>query len=134
MNLSDSRCGCSAEVKDAWNINEFVGHYDDSGNFVNACPPGPPTPAPPPSLAPTPPPPLPACVGDATTWNSGYGDCESYGSGGKNAGWCTDQDKGVSANAACPQCGQCVATSAAATTPAAAPPTAPPTAPKKTAG
>eukprot|EP00928_Gymnodinium_smaydae_P067154 TRINITY_DN5009_c0_g1_i2.p1 TRINITY_DN5009_c0_g1~~TRINITY_DN5009_c0_g1_i2.p1 ORF type:complete len:231 (-),score=26.94 TRINITY_DN5009_c0_g1_i2:332-961(-) len=38
MDLNDARCKCTDDVKKLWSSGTFAGHWDASGNFVNACP------------------------------------------------------------------------------------------------
>jgi len=82
------------------------------------APPTPPTPAPPteaptpapPTTAPTPAPttPLPACVGDSSTFNAGYGGCDTYYSGSSNYNYCNcDFSCPYFASDVCPGCGAC---------------------------
>ena len=84
------------------------------------------------------------CIGDASTWNSGFGPCSTYGPGEANDGHCSDHDQfdpSQSASQVCPQCGECwvnaptVSPTMNAPTPTTPPPTSasPTTAPPATA-
>jgi hypothetical protein len=72
----------------------------------------PPTPAPPPPTPgpPTPAPTLPVCIGNAATWNGGWGGCITYKAGAANAPYCKmDSDGGKFASEVCEVCGECLA-------------------------
>jgi hypothetical protein len=71
--------------------------------------PAPPTPAPTPA-PPTPAPTQPVCVGDSSTWNGGWGGCDTYYSGSSNYNWCSiDFDSPYYASEVCDGCGACMA-------------------------
>jgi hypothetical protein len=49
-----------------------------------------------------------SCVGDSTSWDAGYGVCDTYGSGETNHAYCAaDVDDGIVAEDVCFQCGSC---------------------------
>ena len=56
---------------------------------------------------------LPGCVGDASTFNAGYGKCNTYGANHtptSNHAYCpTDSSGGHYAHQVCEECGKCVA-------------------------
>merc|ERR1719326_2050777 len=58
------------------------------------------------------PPPKKECIGDSFTFDSGFGNCKSYGRNETNFNYCRDDfDLANSANFAvdvCPQCGVCI--------------------------
>merc|ERR1719223_2491026 len=52
------------------------------------------------------------CIGDAAVFDSGYGDCASYGEGGENHEYCSEDQDVYTGNIAadvCPGCGVCMA-------------------------
>ena len=51
---------------------------------------------------------LEGCVGDANTWNAGFGSCDTYATGLKNHAFClTDCVDGQCASQVCHECESC---------------------------
>jgi hypothetical protein len=58
------------------------------------------------------------CVGDSSSWDAGYGGCDTYGPGGNNNAYCaSDSLDGIFAKDVCYQCGSCALVSTPAPTP-----------------